>query len=500
MGSIYSKRGVYYLRIKAKDRWIAKSSKIPVGETEQERTRNQQRANRMLERLEARVEAEKGVLGSSFSGPLTVRVFAAPWVQERKALGIVTWKDNESRLRDHVLPVIGDMEISKVRPRHLADLVKNLRIKGEIAPKTVINIYSTIRALFRDALIADLIEQTPAILTRHQLGELHDKDPAWRRSAVFSRDEMEMLLADPRIDVDRVVVYALAGLAGLRHGEIAGLRWHRYDAGIEPLGSLSIVTSYDTGRTKTGDGRLVPVHPTLAAILAEWRLGGWAAMMGRPPESDDLIVPLPFDEARKQARPNPRGGRMRDKNDSWKRWKSDLATLGLRHRRLHDLRATFVTLTLDDGAEPHVLERVTHVPKRGASAFGGYSRPQWETVCREVAKLRVVRRRRGDLIALPRLAVGGGTATTAGGSEQDDEIPATGSDDEGFVTLLPTLSAATGRNRHPHPARLVGAAMILPPSVSRQVETGPDVSQTHAFDSRRLHYLSACFSCDFCRW
>lgn len=28
-------------------------------------------------------------------------------------------------------------------------------------------------------------------------------------------------------------------------------------------------------------------------MLAEWKLGGWAAMMDRNPEPDDLIVPLP---------------------------------------------------------------------------------------------------------------------------------------------------------------------------------------------------------------
>jgi hypothetical protein len=28
------------------------------------------------------------------------------------------------------------------------------------------------------------------------------------------------------------------------------------------------------------------VHPVLAATLAEWKLGGWAEMMGRAPTSD----------------------------------------------------------------------------------------------------------------------------------------------------------------------------------------------------------------------
>jgi hypothetical protein len=41
----------------------------------------------------------------------------------------------------------------------------------------------------------------------------------------------------------------------------------------------------------------IPVPPTLAAMLAEWKLGGWAAMMGRHPEPNDLIVPMPPEHA-----------------------------------------------------------------------------------------------------------------------------------------------------------------------------------------------------------
>ena len=91
--------------------------------------------------------------------------------------------------------------------------------------------------------------------------------------------------------------YALEGIAGLRLGEAAGLRFRHYDPSLKPLGRLLIATSYDKGRTKTKQPRRMPVHPTLAAILAEWRLSGWPAMMGRQPTPDDLIVPRPPDHA-----------------------------------------------------------------------------------------------------------------------------------------------------------------------------------------------------------
>lgn len=55
-------------------------------------------------------------------------------------------------------------------------------------------------------------------------------------TAVYTRDEVEMLISDERITTDRRVLYALEGLAALRHGEAAGLRWRHYDPTATPVG------------------------------------------------------------------------------------------------------------------------------------------------------------------------------------------------------------------------------------------------------------------------
>ncbi len=106
-----------------------------------------------------------------------------------------------------------------------------------------------------------------------------------RPNAIFTRDEVERLISDPRLLEDRRVLYAVKGLAGLRHGEAARLRFTHYDPTLEPLGAL------DLEQTKTQVPRRVPVHPTLARMLAEWKLAGWERTFGRAPRPDDLIVP-----------------------------------------------------------------------------------------------------------------------------------------------------------------------------------------------------------------
>lgn len=44
---------------------------------------------------------------------------------------------------------------------------------------------------------------------------------------------------------------------------------------VMTIGRLLVATSYDAGRTKTDVTRRVPVHPTLARILAAWKLSHW---------------------------------------------------------------------------------------------------------------------------------------------------------------------------------------------------------------------------------
>ena len=115
--------------------------------------------------------------------------------------------------------------------------------------------------------------------------------------------------------------------------------------------------------TKTGRER-----PTLAAILPEWRLSGWPAMMGRQPTADDLIVPLPADHAvRRRTLWTPDG--MRDKSYCFKRFRDDLGLLRCRHRRGHDLRRTRVSLTREDGARKDILEFCTHNPQNTRRGF-----------------------------------------------------------------------------------------------------------------------------------
>jgi integrase len=248
--------------------WVNKRTPYEVGqETDAERYLARRVANAAATR-----DADERA-GRPGGGPLTVREFAARWLKERRGLGVRSIADDESRMNRHVLPRLGDLDIGQIRPAHVREFVITLRTAtarkdSKLAPRTIRNVYGLLSTMFRDAVAEGLITSTPCVLRKGVLPPKVDKDPTWRETAIYTRGEVERLISERLIPEDRRVLYALKGLAGLRHGEAASLRWRQYDARLEPLGGLALEV------TKTGVPRRVPVHPPSPA---SWPNGSWRA-------------------------------------------------------------------------------------------------------------------------------------------------------------------------------------------------------------------------------
>jgi len=247
--------------------------------------------------------------------------------------------------------------------------------------------------MFEDAVAEELIESNPCTLKRGELPRKTDKDPTWRAQAVFTREEVERLLSDEGIPEQRRTLYALLFLAGLRIGEAAALRWRAYDPSVEPLGKLLVAISFDRKQkreksVKTERPRTVPVHPTLAKVLKQWKVGAWERLMGRAPKADDLLVP------------SVEGQHLRD-TVVLRRFHDDCRALGLRLRRVHDARRTFISLAQADGARRDILRWITHGPE--GDVVSDYTTLPFETLCEEVRKLRIGLLG-GELVALRRAA------------------------------------------------------------------------------------------------
>lgn len=374
MGGVYRRYNKLWFRVKGPDgKWTNIRSGLRVGEEEQ--------AQHALRKLERHIKAGGELPPKRVRGPvLTVATYAQRWLADRKARRLATAVDDEARLATHIIPLIGALPLDDVRPRHIRDFVRALRVRegrrGMLAPRTIRHLYFQIKSVFHDALVDELVSANPCILKKGELPKRVDKDPAWRVTAIFSRTEVERILADPSTPSDRRMLYSLLFLGGMRFGEAAALRWQHYDPQVEPLGKLFVARSFSTrrreeGAVKTEMPREVPVHPLLAERLDTWRSEGWSSLMGRPPTLDDLILPSRIG-----------GERNRAVNHGLERFHEDLRRIGLRPRRLHDARRTFITLARQGEANKELLRWVTH----GAATdiLDVYTTPAWEARCSAV--------------------------------------------------------------------------------------------------------------------
>lgn len=341
-------------------------------------------AETWAEKEQREIDQQRALKPAGEHGPLTVTRYATKWLGKRKNK---TVKDDRTRMERHVLPRIGHLLMTEVRPRHLRDVILELRNAGELSPRSIRNISGLVHTMFKSAIIDEVIKENPAIYEKGVLPKKLDKDPSWRREAIYTRVEVEQLISDERIPIDRRVLYALKFFTG-RHTEVCKLTWSQYDQAAKPLGALAL------DETKSDVPRLTPVHPTLAKILAAWKLSGWEDLYGHRPKPHDLIVPT-------------RNLAKRASPEAQKQLKYDLAKIGLRvkagkerSRRGHDLRRTLITLARSDGAIDGVLKCITHGPST-AAIIDLYTSYPWETLCTEIAKLKI-ELRTGTVIEMPR--------------------------------------------------------------------------------------------------
>jgi integrase len=343
------------------------------------------------------------------SGPL-VETYGEQWIANREKSGVITFCDEAQRLRTYVFPVIGKKALGAVQRPEVVVLMAKIQSEPSKhtlkphAPRNIHRIYEALRTMYSTAVLDGVVLASPCTL-RIRRGELppkKDKNPRWRALAIFTRDEVEQLISDERVPLQRRVYYAIAFLAGVRLGEVSGRRFRDYDDQAHPLGQLLVATQYDDKDLK-GDrpSREVPVHPTLAKILAEWRLNGFALVYGRHPKPDDFIVP-------KRAIGRNGGGNLKGmtpgaqrQQNVWANFQVDLEKLGLRRRRVHDTRRTFISLSKADGADKYLMRWVTHGPRKD-DAWDDYNSPPWDALCEQVAKLKIGLRGRAAVVSIGR--------------------------------------------------------------------------------------------------
>ncbi len=337
--------------------------------------------------------AEQRLVDEAFAasgplGPMTVQRWAPIWLAELRKNGEGSYTAYESIVNTHILPVIGRIELANVTADHVVDVLTRIRAGGA-AQRTRRNCYRRLNQMLKRAVpkylpvnpCAEVEAERPQVLPKNE-----DHDPAWRELAVFARDEVEALVFDERLPEDRRMLYGLVFLLGIRLSESTALECSAFNPRFSPLGKMLVARSWNTEehrckKLKTGVSRTVPVHDVLKELLHDWLApgGGRERLVAMAPGKDeDLIVPS-------------REGGHRNRHTVWAALQRDLETLGLRGRRVHDTRRTFISLIIDAGGHKDLLRFVTHGRPKTGDAFDQYKEPSWGPLCGEVMKLEIGR-------------------------------------------------------------------------------------------------------------
>lgn len=185
------------------------------------------------------------------------------------------------------------------------------------------NIFKMVRRIFEMAVEDNLIASNPTKGLKVKVFMKEQK--------VLTSSEVEVFLNSAKLIQHRFYpIWVIALLTGMRSGEMYALKWSDIDFESKTLSVNKQWTSKNGfGPTKTKESRIVPLSPELAAFLKEIRLS-------RPSDSSSEFV-LPHLQEWTHG-------------EQSKVTREFCRSLGITEIKFHDLRATFITNMLAQGA------------------------------------------------------------------------------------------------------------------------------------------------------
>jgi integrase len=192
--------------------------------------------------------------------------FLRGWIEQRQALGKISRASAENYaavLRSTVVSTLGGIRLQQVKGVQIQALYTKLL--ATLAPETVRHIHKILACAFKGARKARLIIVNP-------IEEVEAPKATARKAKALDDAGVERLLAAVAGDWKEPLV--LIGLgAGLRRGEICGLRWKDVDLDGRRLHVRGQLLQYDDGTTewrapKTAAGtRVVSIPGELVDLL-----------------------------------------------------------------------------------------------------------------------------------------------------------------------------------------------------------------------------------------
>jgi integrase len=279
------------------------------------------------------------------AGKQTVEEYLTRWLSNsvRDTVRQRTYERYESIVRMHLAPAIGKVKLKALTPEHVRGLYRE-KLDGGLAPRTVLHIHRTLSKALKQATDDGLIPRNAAAPV---------KPPRPRREEIrpLNREQVRALFEAAR--EDRLeALYAVAVTAGLRRGELQGLKWEDLDL---EAGTLQVRRTLSEPRggyifeaPKSGKGRNIRLTQRATAALREHRKRQLEERirLGTLWQDHSLVFPS-------GAGTPLSGGNLN------RTFKALLKRAGLSSMiRFHDLRHTCATLLLKQGVNPKFVQEL----------------------------------------------------------------------------------------------------------------------------------------------
>jgi integrase len=279
------------------------------------------------------------------AGKQTVEEYLTRWLSNsvRDTVRQRTYERYESIVRVHLAPAIGKVKLKALTPEHVRGLYRE-KLDGGLAPRTVLHIHRTLSKALKQATDDGLIPRNAAAPV---------KPPRPRREEIrpLNREQVRALFEAAR--EDRLeALYAVAVTAGLRRGELQGLKWEDLDL---EAGTLQVRRTLSEPRggyifeaPKSGKGRNIRLTQRATAALREHRKRQLEERirLGTLWQDHSLVFPS-------GAGTPLSGGNLN------RTFKALLKRAGLSSMiRFHDLRHTCATLLLKQGVNPKFVQEL----------------------------------------------------------------------------------------------------------------------------------------------
>jgi integrase len=273
---------------------------------------------------------------------ITLRKYATSWIA-RVATGIAskTHKGYADTLDRHILPAFGSFKLRALHRRHIKDLLARKRAGG-LAKNSVRLIRATLSVLLSDAVDDGILLANPAqgITRRGRKGpDTITQAERQRKIRPMTVNQLEMFLARAKAEGSRRewTLFMTLADAGLRPGEALALRWEDFDEVGRALNIERAVSDREVKPTKSEARRRVDLTPRLTETLAQWQSAGELSALTAGTEPSPWMFPTST-------------GTLIEGVAVGKRFRLVLRKAGLPRFRLYDLRHTYATHLLAEGA------------------------------------------------------------------------------------------------------------------------------------------------------